>query len=405
MKTSIVLTQDTRRSKKDGSFPIIFRLSHLGKTLPISTGLSVNISDWDIRNRRIKKTYKGVSSITRLNNQLQKKKTLIFDKINKLDEEGTLNGHSIAQLKKIITGYQTNSDFFTYTENLVSELNKAGRFGNAKIYATIVGVLKTFHNKSSLDFREINYDFLKKFETYHLSKGNSWNSLSVYCRTVRAIYNQAIMAGVVEKKYYPFDAYKIRQTKTQKRAISNIELKKIIDLKLDENHECFHARNYFIISYFLYGINFIDMAYLIPSNIMDGRVHFTRRKTGKEYSIKISHQLQKILDFYTDNKKKDDFIFPIIKREIDIDKYHDVKWARARYNKKLKIIAKLCFIETNLTSYVSRHSFATQAMLKNIPLTAISEMMGHARLNTTQVYLKTLPNEVLDDYNEQILEL
>lgn len=405
MRTNIVITQDTRRAKKDGTFPLVFRLSHLGKTLPIPTGLSIKTSDWDGKKRVVKKTYMGVTSVSRLNNQLQKRKATIFDTITKLDEEGALNGYSIAQLKKVIIGAETNSDFFTYTNNLIAELNKAGRYGNAKIYTTIVGVLTSFHKKSSVDFREINYDFLKKFETFHLAKGNSWNSLSVYIRTIRAIYNQAITTGVVEKKYYPFEAYKIRQTKTQKRAISNIELKKIIDLKLDENHECFHARNYFIISYFLYGINFIDMAFLKHSNIIDGRIQFKRRKTGKEYTIKISPQLQQLLTFYLNGEKTNEYIFPIIKREMEIDKYHDIKWARGRYNKKLKKIAELCSIETNMTSYVSRHSFATQAMLKNIPLTAISEMMGHARLNTTQVYLKTLPNEVLDDYNEQILEL
>jgi integrase len=405
MKTNIVLTQDTRRAKKDGSFPLIFRLSHLGKTLPISIGISIKPTDWDDTKRQIKKSYTGVSSVTRMNNQLQKKKASIFDKINRLDDEGTLNGYSIAQLKKLIIGSETTSDFFGYSNSLISELNEAGRYGNAKIYKTVIGVIKSFHKKSQLDLREINIEFLKKFETYHLSKGNSWNSLSVYLRTVRAIYNQAISSAVIERKYYPFNTYKIRQTKTQKRAISNIDLRKIVDLKLDEEHECYHARNYFIISYFLYGLNFIDMAFLKPSNIIAGRVQFKRKKTGKEYSIKISPQLKPVLDFYIKGKNNDDFVFPIIKRVAGIDQYHDVKRARATYNKKLKIIGNLCSIETKLTSYVSRHSFATQAMIKGVPLTAISEMMGHSRLNTTQIYLKTLPNEVLDDYNEIIHKL
>tara|TARA_R110002072_G_scaffold7503_2_gene40959 strand:- start:756369 stop:757583 length:1215 start_codon:yes stop_codon:yes gene_type:complete len=402
MKTNVVLTQDTRRAKKDGTYPLIFRLSHLGKTLPIPIGISILQKDWDDRKRQIKKTYVGVSSVTRMNNQLLKRKARIFDKINQLDDDGTLNGYSIAQLKQLINGSESASDFFSYTNNLITELNKAGRYGNAKIYKTVIGVIKSFHKKSYLDLREINNDFLKKFETYHLAKGNSLNSLSVYLRTVRAIYNQAINSGVIERKYYPFDSYKIRQTKTQKRAISNIDLKKILDLKLDHEHECFHARNYFIISYFLYGLNFIDMAFLKPSNIIDGRVQFKRRKTGKEYNIKISPQLKPILDFYTKYKSDNGFVFPIINRKNGIDQYNDVKWSRARYNKQLKKIAKLCSIETKLTSYVSRHSFATQAMLKDIPLIAISEMMGHSRLNTTQIYLKTLPNEVLDDYNEKI---
>jgi integrase/recombinase XerD len=79
-----------------------------------------------------------------------------------------------------------------------------------------------------------------------------------------------------------------------------------------------------------------------------------------------------------------------------------VDWARKNYNKGLKKIALLCGIEQNLTSYVSRHSFATQAMLQDVPLQAISAMLGHSKLNTTQIYLKSLPSNILDDYNQLI---
>jgi integrase/recombinase XerD len=74
------------------------------------------------------------------------------------------------------------------------------------------------------------------------------------------------------------------------------------------------------------------------------------------------------------------------------------------YNKKLKTLASLCGISSNLTSYVSRHSFATQALLHNIPLAAISTMLGHSSLKTTEIYLKSLPVNILDGYNEMILE-
>ena len=105
---------------------------------------------------------------------------------------------------------------------------------------------------------------------------------------------------------------------------------------------------------------------------------------------------------YTQNKEKDTFIFPIVKRDILELQHKDIDWERHRYNKGLKKIATICNIEDNLTSYVSRHSFATQAMLQNVPLLAISAMLGHSKLNTTQIYLKSLPNNILDTYNEQI---
>jgi integrase/recombinase XerD len=74
-------------------------------------------------------------------------------------------------------------------------------------------------------------------------------------------------------------------------------------------------------------------------------------------------------------------------------------------DKGLKQIAIKCKINQRLSSYVSRHSFATQAMLQDVPLQAISAMLGHNRLSTTQIYLKTLPNEILDNYNRDLVDI
>jgi site-specific recombinase XerD len=155
----------------------------------------------------------------------------------------------------------------------------------------------------------------------------------------------------------------------------------------------------------LYGISFIDLAFLKSSNIIDNRLLFQRKKTSKPYNIKITSQLQEIISYYLKDKSPNDFIFPIISRETFEFQYKDVVWARKRYNKGLKEIAKLCGIEQRLTSYVSRHSFVTHAMFQNVPLQAISAMLGHNKLTTTQIYLKSLPSETLDDYNKKLVEL
>jgi len=108
------------------------------------------------------------------------------------------------------------------------------------------------------------------------------------------------------------------------------------------------------------------------------------------------------LQHYIGQSGDSPYIFPILKRESPLHQEMDIQWARKRYNKKLKTLAELCGIEQNLTSYVSRHSFATQAMLQQGPLNAISTMLGHSSLKTTEIYLKSLPNTVLDDYNALI---
>ena len=149
----------------------------------------------------------------------------------------------------------------------------------------------------------------------------------------------------------------------------------------------------------LYGISFIDLAYLKMENIIDGRLKFKRKKTGKLYDIKLFPQLEALLAHDTVGKRKSDYIFDIIFRNDPELAYKDAKWERLRYNKGLKELGELCGIETRLTSYVSRHSFATQAMLHKVPVVAISAMLGHSKLSTTQIYLKDLPNNILDEYN------
>jgi integrase/recombinase XerD len=166
----------------------------------------------------------------------------------------------------------------------------------------------------------------------------------------------------------------------------------------------FNARNYFVASYMLYGMNFTDMAHLKKENIVNGRIQYRRKKTSKLYDIKITEGLQKILSFYKEKSPDSEYIFPIIKRETAIDQFYDIRDIRKRYNKNLKALAELCGIEQNLTSYVSRHSFATHAMLEEVPINAISTMLGHSSLKTTETYLKSLPSNILDDYNARILK-
>ena len=111
-----------------------------------------------------------------------------------------------------------------------------------------------------------------------------------------------------------------------------------------------------------------------------------------------------IINFYIKGKSKNDYIFPIIKYDEPEQQYRGIENERKRYNKKLKKIAELCNIDENLTSYVSRHSFATHAKNLGIPITAISEMLGHESIKTTQIYLDSLQSDILDNYHKNILK-
>ncbi|MEX0288377.1 MAG: site-specific integrase [Flavobacteriaceae bacterium] len=404
MKTFLSLLLDKRRKKKDGSYPIIFRLTHHRKTTSLASGFSVHPYYWDERKSEIKPSWPGSWNVSRVNNLLLKEKARMVDILNKLYDRGELNYMSINQVKERISRKKNFDSFLAFGEEKVEELKASQRYGTALTYKCLVGILRVFSKGKDIRFNEINYDFLKKFEQFHLSKeGNTLNGVASYMRTLKAIYNKGIKEGYIEREAYPFYHYKIRMTPTAKRALPADGLKKIMELKVEKGSKLFHYRNYFLISYMLYGMSFVDMCFLKLENIVAGRVQLQRKKTGKIYNIKITESLQELLDFYIQGKSREDFILPVIQREKLEDQYKDIDWERHRYNKGLKEIAKLCKIEHRLTTYVSRHSFATQAMLKNIPLQAISAMLGHSKLNTTQIYLKSLPTDILDDYNEKLI--
>lgn len=371
-------------------------------TTAIGLGINVPVSHWDDIEKKIKSTYKGYDSITRVNNYIQKKKVEAFSLITKLEDGGKLKTMSVVEIKNLIINKPENNSFIKYTGYQIEELKSAGRYGSARAYSSMKQVIEKFIGKKDLTFEQINSTFLSKLETDFLSRGNALNGLAAILRSFRACYNKGVTEGKIEKGLSPFDTYKIRKTPTVKRAISKEAISNILSLELEEADPLFHSRNYFMFSYLTFGMNFADMAELSVGNIVDGRIHYIRQKTKQPFDIKITPALKPILDFYTKDKKSNDLLFPIIKRTSPENQYKDILWARKRYNKKLKEIAIACKIEENLTSYVSRHSAATSALFLNIPLPAISRMLGHKSISTTQTYLKTLPDNIIDQYQEML---
>src|SRR5690606_33442506 len=136
----------------------------------------------------------------------------------------------------------------------------------------LIGILKVFNKQKDLKFNELNLDFLKRFERFHLSKtGNTQNGVASYMRTIKAIYNRGIKDDIIEREYYPFLKYQIRINPTEKRAIKVEYIKNILELELPKEHPLFNYRNYFILSYMTMGMSYIDMVFLRKKDIVDDR--------------------------------------------------------------------------------------------------------------------------------------
>ena len=403
MATSVKLILDDRRPKEDGTFPIVIRLTHNRISRFIHTGYSVLPNGWDDSSKSIISKGIPIKELKIINSRIRQKELAAADTILDLEKFGELDKLSVSEIKDKILNKNAKISFRVFTEKIIKELTIAKKFGNASVYKQAIDFIERYTNGKDYTFDQITYQLIKHLEAQHLSKGNSLNSLSFYFRTIRAVFNRAIKEGIVKRDSYPFINYSIKQTKTAKRAIHKSDIDKIRDINLEPNTSLWHARNYFMFSFYNIGMNFIDIAYLKMSNIIDGRFHYVRAKTGKFYSVKISEPANKILLFYTNGKMPNDYVFNIIKGKTQEEQLLTFKNVRRSYTKWLKKLANLCEIESNLTSYVARHSWATIAKDLNVPISVISEGLGHEDIKTTQIYLDSFDEAVIDKANLLII--
>lgn len=146
-------------------------------------------------------------------------------------------------------------------------------------------------------------------------------------------------------------------------------------------------------------MSFVDIAYLKKKDLQNGVLTYRRRKTGQLLFIKWERCMQEIVDKYT--LPYSDYLLPIIKEKANERKQYQNALHAVNHNLK-KVSLQAC-LPIRLTMYVARHSWASVAKSKHIPLAVISEGMGHSSENTTQIYLASLDNAVIDHANRLIL--
>lgn len=385
----------THKKLKDGTFPIVLQIIKDRTRKLISLGHSTTLEQWDVDDNLPNKKHSNYKSLKLL---IQKKQIEADKVIIDLDEKG--DQYTVDDIVDRLKPAVSNATVFAYTESLVKRLEKSGKIGNANVYEATLAAFKKYRREVDLTFHQFTYRVIKDFEENLQENNKRLNSISVYLRTLRAIYNQAIKDKVAQEKDYPFKDLKIRQETTVKRAISKEDIAKIRKLELVPWTELDKARDYFLFSFNMRGMSFVDIAFLRNCDIVNGRVLYTRKKTRQKFSIKLTEEAKAIIDKYHYTDESQGFVFQIIDRKGS--EYLDYRNALRLTNKKLKTIGEDAACSIKLSTYVSRHSWATIAKRSGIPTAVISEGMGHNSEKTTQIYLDSFENEVIDDANELI---
>jgi len=282
---------------------------------------------------------------------------------------------------------------------LIIRLKTAGKIRTAETYVAALNSVTKFLKGHDVMLDLITPRLVEDYQDYLRTNGLIPNSTSFYMRILRAVYNRAVDRGLVEQ-HMPFKNVYTGVDKTIKRAIPISVLKKIKALDLARQPRLDYARDMFLMSFYLRGMSFIDMAFLRKADLRDGFVTYRRRKTGQQLVIKWTNEMQLIVGKYPKNET--DYLLPIVRKKV-VSERSAYRNAGCAINAALKKIAALVGLSIPLTLYVARHSWASAAKVKGVSISVISQGMGHDSETTTQIYLASLDTSVIDKANALII--
>jgi len=391
----------THKKLKGNKHPVMLKITAHSARKLVSIGISCSEVEW-------KKLQDPVNR-SKDAKLYRKRKQVAEDIIQQANWEGedlTIDMF-LEQWSKRITGAKT---VYNYLESFISELDNPG---NADIHRTTLNRLKSFRKGRDLSFSDLTPQLLRQFEKYLKAAGASGNSISVYMRCLRSIYNNAIYDKQARRELYPFGKkregrYQISllEEETQSRALTKSQIQKIYKLDLSDYPDVIDARNIFIFSYLVRGIQFRDIALLTWDNVENGRIIYKREKTKVGFNVKIQPAIQKILNYYEKENPENEYIFPILFHKIHktpVTISNRIIKVRKQVNRHLKSIAFLTDLPV-FTTYWARHSYSNiQNKENNVSATILQGLLGHTTEETTQIYLDKFGNSELDKYDKNLL--
>lgn len=385
-----------RPSSVEGRPGVIFyQVTHNRKSRHITTRLRINPSLWDADEGKLAL---GVPDRSIIQSRIDSDLLLLRRIISELDNRGT--DYKVEDIINRYKSPQSHILMLDYMQTQIERLKAANRLGTAKNYEKTMHSLKAFLGNVRLPLSALTEQVISDYNAFLVQRGLVRNSVSFYMRVLRAVYNKAVRQKLIEQQH-PFTDVYTGIDRTRKRAVSESIIAQLHRLELEEGSPLALCRDMFIFSYCTRGMAFVDIAYLRKENLQNGMICYARRKTGQLLSVRIEPGIQRIIDRYASRERP--YLFPLLSSTDAVMAYGEYQVALNTYNRFLGRLSKMLGSGVKLTSYTSRHSLATAARNHNVPISVISQGMGHTSEQTTQIYLAMLENSVIDDANHGII--
>ncbi len=442
---SVKIVLRREKQKKDGTFPLAVRIIKDRKPKYIHTDQSIELKYWDAKERRVKKSHPNSA---RLNNNLLAK----LKEANDIALEAETDNKTVSsnEIRKKVARKGRTVSFFQFGAERVKGKHLSGVYSVARAERSILCNIEEFINlKKSKALEDVKkdiqerrrkrvgksrspgYSFLEELKS--LSKNNSLyfedintaflNQFKIFCSSyldmkkrtitnqlifIRTLFNEAISEGIVEAKHYPFagEKEKIRIGSGHKIGLTREEVESIETLQLEKDSAIWHTRNVWLVAFYFAGIRITDVLNLTWGDFKDGRLYYVMHKNEKPISLKIPEKAKSILNHYHSPKdRKKDFVFPYLKKAKQ-GSSHDLfvksRNATSLLNKYLKLIAKKCNIEKNLSNHIARHTFGNIAGDKIHPL-MLQKLYRHSDLKTTINYQANFIHKDADEALDSVI--
>lgn len=401
---------DTRAVKSDEPAPLKVAITKKRQAAYISLGVKLRKEQWDAKRQKII----DAPNKLRLENFVKNKMMEIENAIMELQTKGELSKQTATQIKNKVVAYLdpdvNKKDLFI--NRYIEYTNSRSAQRTKEIYETTLKKMRGFDSKvDTYAFEDISKDWLKGLDAYLIGQGLRKNSRNIHFRNIRAVFNDAIDNEITT--HYPMRTFDINPEQTEKRSLSIDELRTLFNYEVEPWQQKY--LDYFKLTFFLIGINPADILECTIDNVVDGRLIYRRKKTGRLYSIRIEtealsiiekyHGISRLVNFAEKMKSYKQFVCKANKGLKAIGPVTKVKNERKRPHDFLKEFhVRHDGIFPNISLYWARHTWATIAFSIGIPEEIIAEALGHSHGNrTTAIYIdKSVAN--IDAANRKVLD-
>jgi integrase/recombinase XerD len=393
---TVTLIFNERKITKKGEVPLWLRITKDRKSKYVAIGVKIKKEHWDEDKMKVRKSHPNSQY---MNNYIAKK---ISDAEGVALQLETLTRYTSPQKMKDAVMGRSSGSFIKYWEKYIEKLEVSGTITTTNKFKTVLAKLKDFLKNRDMIFDELTVSFLSEFETFLITDyENSTNTVHSNLKTIRKLVYDAVREEILTMDKNPFLKYKLHTKKTEKNFLTDEELLKMENLYLKPELKMNHHRNMYIFACYVGGLRISDVLQLKWKNFDGERIIIVTQKTDDIASIKVPNKAKEILKFYkTKDSKKNDFIFPILVNDFDYSKnaralFDAISVNTAYINKNLGKLATRLEINKKIHFHTSRHTFATRALRKGIPIEYVSKILTHKNISTTQIYAKIV-NEELD---------